>query len=248
MTATAMGSPRGAMQFQGDVPVADVQGDGPVPLIASGSRPRRSRGVSTLGVIGFAIVVGLGGPGAGRPGAAAGLGPSGAGPRGAEFRQRALPRPPIRAGGRGVRAVLEGGGTRPRRRRGPVRPGQLPGSSRGSTTRRAGISRTSSRRPPVMPTPRRPGIGSARPRTCSATWPAARQALETFTAGNPGHRYLETAWPYLGDVCFRLGDLAAGASRVRAVAGTPSQGAPGRSRAVRAGPDPGPARATRTRP
>ena len=39
-------------------------------------------------------------------------------------------------------------------------------------------------------------------------WPAARQALETFTAGNPEHRYLETAWPYLGDICFRLGDLA----------------------------------------
>ena len=39
-------------------------------------------------------------------------------------------------------------------------------------------------------------------------WPAARRALETFTAGNPEHRYLETAWPYLGDVCFRSGDLA----------------------------------------
>ena len=39
--------------------------------------------------------------------------------------------------------------------------------------------------------------------------PAARQALETFTARvGPSHNaYLETAWPYLGDVCLRMGDL-----------------------------------------
>jgi cellulose synthase operon protein C len=37
--------------------------------------------------------------------------------------------------------------------------------------------------------------------------PAARAALEQFTASNPGHRDLESAWPYLGDVCFRMGDL-----------------------------------------
>ncbi|QDV38253.1 tetratricopeptide repeat protein [Tautonia plasticadhaerens] len=37
--------------------------------------------------------------------------------------------------------------------------------------------------------------------------PAARRALESYTAGPPAHRYQELAWPYLGDVRFREGDL-----------------------------------------
>jgi TolA-binding protein len=37
--------------------------------------------------------------------------------------------------------------------------------------------------------------------------PAAKSALEKYTGENPKHRHLETALPYLGDVCFRLGDL-----------------------------------------
>ncbi len=36
----------------------------------------------------------------------------------------------------------------------------------------------------------------------------ARRALETFTSKNHGHRHLETAWPYLGDVYLRLGDVS----------------------------------------
>lgn len=39
--------------------------------------------------------------------------------------------------------------------------------------------------------------------------PAARKALDTYTQAHPGHSYLETAWPYLGDVDFQLGDLPA---------------------------------------
>ncbi|MEJ7638305.1 MAG: tetratricopeptide repeat protein [Singulisphaera sp.] len=37
-------------------------------------------------------------------------------------------------------------------------------------------------------------------------WPAAARRREVH--GGTPHRYLETAWPYLGDICFRLGDLA----------------------------------------
>ena len=35
----------------------------------------------------------------------------------------------------------------------------------------------------------------------------ARQAFETFTTKYPNHKHLDTAWPYLGDVCLRTGDL-----------------------------------------
>ncbi|WP_406701146.1 tetratricopeptide repeat protein [Singulisphaera sp. Ch08] len=37
--------------------------------------------------------------------------------------------------------------------------------------------------------------------------PVARRALESFTANAKGHRNLETAWPYLGEVCLRMQDL-----------------------------------------
>ncbi|AGA28869.1 hypothetical protein Sinac_4692 [Singulisphaera acidiphila DSM 18658] len=37
--------------------------------------------------------------------------------------------------------------------------------------------------------------------------PVARRALESFTATAKGHRNLETAWPYLGEVCLRMQDL-----------------------------------------
>ncbi len=39
--------------------------------------------------------------------------------------------------------------------------------------------------------------------------PAARRALEAFTAGKGDHPALETAWTYLGDVCFALNDWPA---------------------------------------
>ena len=63
-------------------------------------------------------------------------------------------------------------------------------------------------RPRASQRRRRRSSGWARRRTCSATWPRPAQALEAFTAAHPGHRHLDTAWPYLGDVCFGLGDLA----------------------------------------
>ena len=37
--------------------------------------------------------------------------------------------------------------------------------------------------------------------------PASRKAFETFTTNYPNHKHLDTAWPYLGDVCLGLQDL-----------------------------------------
>ena len=92
-------------------------------------------------------------------------------PRGAELRQRPVPRAPLRAGGRGVRAVPEGRHARARRRRGPVRAGQrpaFPGPVRAGPAAVRGVPQGRAR---PSATPRPPGTGSARPPTCSATCP-----------------------------------------------------------------------------
>ncbi len=104
------------------------------------------------------------------------------------------------------------------RARRPLRPGQRPARPgtlcrcaaglrrfpRGSPGRSAVADSPISRRRALVPDGRPAG---------------RRRALEAFTAVRSHHPALETAWTYLGDVCFALNDLAGGAGGVRTVAG-----------------------------
>ncbi len=134
------------------------------------------------------------------------------GPRGSELRQRSLPEPPVRPGGRGVREVPQVGQTRLRGRcrRRLVRPGQRPALPRANTRKPARRSRSSSGSPRTTP-PRRPAVYRiGETAYVVGDLPAARKYLEAYVGSNPSdRRYLQAAWSHLGDVDFRLNDLPA---------------------------------------
>ena len=77
---------------------------------------------------------------------------------------------------------------------------------------RCGPSANSSRRRPRDPRSRTARYRVGELSYLTGDLPAARRALETFTAGKADHPALETAWTYLGDVRFALNDLPAARS------------------------------------